>query len=56
MAQRPYTTDGIAANSSVRNAMVPRSGAGQISSTKIATAIDSGTAINVANNELIRVP
>ena len=56
MAHRPYTTDGIAASSSVKNAIGPRSGIGQMSSTKIATASDSGTAIAVARTDVTSVP
>ena len=52
MAQRPYTTDGMAASNSVRKATMPRKGLGQISITKTATQRARGTAMQSARKDV----
>ncbi len=56
IAHSPYTTLGIAASSSVRKEIVPRSGFGHISVVNTATPTESGMAITRATSEETRVP
>ncbi len=56
MPQKPYTTLGIAANSSTRNEPPRCSQAGAASARNVAVPTPSGTANSIANSEVAIEP